>query len=71
MYASKPCQVDGDIETLLFMLQGCCSRLESLAINGVNLRPSYHDMVTTLRHEIPNVRLAVASVGMKIKCFIS
>ena len=49
----------------MLSLQGCCSRLESLAIDGVNLCPSYHDMITTLREEISKVQLAVASVGEK------
>ncbi|CAB4004190.1 PREDICTED: uncharacterized protein KIAA0355-like [Paramuricea clavata] len=44
-------------------LKGCCSRLESLAIDGVNLCPSHHDMIATLQLEIPKVQLAVASVG--------
>jgi hypothetical protein len=56
-------QIDVDC---MFVLQGCCSRLESLAIDGVNLCPSHHDMIATLQLEIPKVQLAVASVGMKM-----
>ena len=54
----------------MFALQGCCSRLESLAIDGVNHLPSHREMIATLKHEIPKIQLAVASVGMRIICTV-
>ncbi len=54
----------------MFALQGCCSRLESLAIDGVNHLPSHREMIATLKQEIPKIQLAVASVGMRIICTV-